>query len=165
MTKPLRIFIAYAHADAVLRDALENHLATLKRLGHIAAWTDRCILPGDVVVTAIDRALQRANVILLLVSADFLASDYCHGLEVTRALQRWKTGAARVLPVILRPCDWQDSPFGHLLAAPADGKPVTTWRSRDAAWVDVVRSIRSLRTAWVPSQVRPIRPSAKATDR
>jgi hypothetical protein len=149
MTIPLHMFLAYSHTDETMRDALETHLAPSKRLGHIAAWYDRRIAPGDPIDTGVYRNLQHANVILLLVSAPFLASEYCHGVEVELAMQRWKAGAARVLPVILRPCDWQGAPFGRLMAAPRDGKPVSTWRNRDEAWLDVVQSIRSLRDSLI----------------
>lgn len=145
MTKPLHLFISYSHQDQALREALETHLATLKRAGHIATWHDRRITPGAVIDKTIDRHLERADLILLLVSANFLASEYCCGIEVRHAMQRWRAGVARVLPIILRPCDWHDMAFGRLLAAPRDGKPVSTWRNRDAAWLDVVNAIKTLR--------------------
>ena len=89
-------------------------------------WHDRRIAPGQEWAGEIDDALEHADVVLLLVSADFLASDYCYDKEMTRALTRHEQGSARVVPVILRPCDWQSSPFGKLQALPLDGKPVTS---------------------------------------
>lgn len=143
----VHLFISYAHRDQGFRNALEKHLASLKRAGHIATWHDRQILAGDHIEDTIDRNLEVADLVLLLVSADFLASDYCDGVEVRRAMQRWEAGEARVVPVILRPCDWHDTTFGKLLAVPCDGKPVSTWRNRDAAFLDVVQAIKSIRSA------------------
>lgn len=98
---------------------------------------------GDVLGQRIDEQLERADIILLLVSPDFLASDYCHDMEMQRALARHAERSARVIPIILRPCDWQHSPFSHLLAAPTDGKPITRWPDEDEAFLDVVRQIRA----------------------
>jgi hypothetical protein len=137
------LFFSYSHKDEDLRDQLEVHLSMLKREGLIDAWHDRKIPAGDEFDRSIDDKLEAADVILLLVSADFLASAYCFDVEVHRAMQRHQDGSARVIPVILRPCDWHNAPFGQLLAAPKDGKPVTRWTDRDEAFVDVVRQIRA----------------------
>lgn len=137
------LFFSYSHKDEVLRDRLEVHLSALKREGAIAPWHDRRITTGDVLGQQIDEHLERADIILLLVSPDFLASDYCHDVEMQLALARHAEGSARVIPVILRPCDWQHSPFAALLAAPTDGKPITRWPDEDEAFLDVVRQIRA----------------------
>lgn len=137
------LFFSYSHKDEDLRDQLEVHLAMLKREGLIEAWHDRKIPAGDEFDRSIDAKLEEADAILLLVSPDFLASQYCYDVEVQRAMQRHEEGVARVIPVVLRPCDWHNAPFGKLLAAPKDGKPVTRWTDRDEAFVDVVRQIRS----------------------
>jgi hypothetical protein len=138
-----QLFFSYSHKDEDLRDQLETHLAVLKRQGFIGAWHDRRITAGENVGQAISASLEAADVILLLVSADFLASDYCYELEMTRAMARHDEGAATVIPVILRPCDWHDTPFGKLLAAPRDGKPITQWADRDEAFLDVTRAIKA----------------------
>src|SRR6476646_4558301 len=90
----------------------------------------------------IDDHLKSASIILLLVSSDLLASDYCNDIELQCALERDKNGEARVIPVILRPCDWQNSAFSHLQALPKNAKPVTRWSNRDEAWLSVVEGIR-----------------------
>lgn len=138
------LFFSYSHKDEALRDRLELHLSALKREGAISTWHDRRIAAGDVLGQSIDEQLERADIILLLVSPDFIASDYCHDVEMQRALVRHQEGTARVIPVILRPCDWQHTPFGHLLAAPTDGKPITRWPDEDEAFLDVVRQIRAV---------------------
>jgi len=141
--EPVRIFVSYAHEDDALRDELMTHLSLLVRQGLIAPWQDRSIRPGDDWESAIDENLEAADIILLLVSADFMASDYIDSKELRRALERHDAGEARVIPVILRPVDWESSPFGRLQAVPTDAKPVTTWPDRDEAWADVVKSLRS----------------------
>jgi hypothetical protein len=136
------LFFSYAHADENLRDQLENHLYALQRQGVISTWHDRRIAAGTNVGDSIDSNLETAETILLLVSPDFIASDYCYEREMKRALERHENGEARVIPVILRPCDWRDLPFGKLLATPTDGKPITMWPNIDQAFLEVVTSIK-----------------------
>jgi len=139
---PLRLFIAYAREDDELRGRLEKHLSMLTRDGLIAPWHDRKIGPGNEWEGQIDQHLDTADIILLLVSADFLASDYCYDVEATRALGRHAQGSARIVPVILRPADWMHSPLAKLQALPRDGKPVANWANEDEAFLDVVEGIR-----------------------
>lgn len=139
----LDVFFSYSHRDEALRDELEVHLALLRREGAIRAWHDRRIGAGRKWEGEIARHLESANLVLLLISPDFIASDYCFDIEMTRALERHEAGEARVIPVILRPADWQTARFAKLQALPMDGKPVTTWPDRDSAFVDVVRGIRA----------------------
>src|SRR6266567_1985639 len=139
---PVEVFYSYAHKDASWRNELEKHLSLLHRQGLITAWHDRHILPGTDWAQAIDEHLERASVILLLISADFLASDYCYGLEMQRALERHQANEARVIPILLRPVDWNNAPFAYLQALPTGAKPITTWRNRDAAFTDVAAGIR-----------------------
>ena len=136
------LFFSYSHKDEELRDQLEVHLATLKREGAIDVWHDRRIPAGDEIDHQISEALEHADVVLLLVSPDFLASPYCNDVELKRAMQRQESGSARVIPVILRPCDWHGASFGKLAATPKDGKPITRWPDRDEAFLDVVKAIR-----------------------
>ncbi|WP_438011255.1 TIR domain-containing protein [Sorangium sp. So ce321] len=139
--KAIRIFFSYSDKDKVLRDELETHLTLLKREGLLQSWHDRHVAAGDARADHIGRNLEEADVILLLVSADFLDSDYCDK-QMTRALERHYAGQARVIPVILRKTDWQSAPFARLQALPMDGKPVTSWQNGDEAWTDVVKGIR-----------------------
>src|SRR6516165_5669862 len=104
---PLTLFYSYSHEDEILRDQLEKHLRHLQRQGLISAWHDRQILAGETWEHEIDRHLEMASIILLLISPDFLGSDYCYENEMQRALERHERGEARVIPLILRPCDWQ----------------------------------------------------------
>jgi hypothetical protein len=138
------VFYAYAHRDEALRMELEKHLSLLRRQGVIAGWHDRRITAGTEWAVAIDAHIERAQIILLLVSADFLASDYCYDVELRRALTRHEAGEARVIPIILRAVDWQGAPFGTLQALPQDGRPITSWPNQDEAFLDVARGIRTL---------------------
>ncbi len=141
-SEALRLFYSYSHKDDLLREQLETHLKLLQRQGLIQPWHDRRILPGDEWVKAIDDNLNRADIILLLVSADFIASDYCYEIEVKRAMERHEAGEARVIPIILRPVDWRGTPFNKLSWLPQNGEPVTQWRDRDAAWLNVETGIK-----------------------
>ncbi len=143
------IFISYSHKDEFLKEQLDVHLSTLKHQGQIDAWHDRKIKAGDEFDSAISAELNRADVILLLVSPDFLASRYIRDVELKRAMERNKARDARVIPVILQFCDWEGTQFGKLLAAPKDGKPIKSWQDPDEAFLDVVRMIR---TALPPAQ-------------
>jgi len=101
----VRLFFSYSHVDEALRDRLETSLAMLRNEGLIESWHDRRIVAGDEIDAAIDEELEKAEIILLLVSPNFLASRYCYGIEVKRAMDRHKAGSARVIPLILRPAN------------------------------------------------------------
>jgi hypothetical protein len=140
----VELFYSYSHKDERLRERLQTHLSLLKRQGILAEWHDRKIAAGSEWAGQIDEHLNTARVILLLISPDFLASDYCYDLEMTRALERHDAGEARVIPIILRPVDWQGAPFARLQALPKDARPVTQWPSQDAAFTNVAAGIRAV---------------------
>jgi Thermolysin metallopeptidase, alpha-helical domain/Thermolysin metallopeptidase, catalytic domain/TIR domain len=142
-TGPATVFYSYSHRDERLRDVLATHLSLLRREGVISEWHDRRITPGDTWQQSIDENIDRADIILLLVSADFIASDYCWGNEVVQAIGRHASGAAQVIPIIIRPVDWGGAVFGKLQALPENGKPITLWSNRDLAWVNVAKGIRT----------------------
>lgn len=139
---PLKVFISYSHRDEALKEALEVHLSLLKRQQRIQPWQDRQIEAGTEWNQQILAALDAADIILLLISPQFINSEFCFDKEMQRALQRHQHGTARVIPIILRPTDWQDSPFGKLQVLPKDGKPITRWEDRDEAFLNVVQGIR-----------------------
>ncbi len=155
------VLFSYSHADEDLRDRLEKNLTMLKRQGVIETFHDRRIAAGNEVDSSISAELERADVILLLVSTDFLASAYCYDIEMKRALERHELGEARVIPVILRPCEWKEAPFGKLMATPRDGKPVTSFPDLDDAFLQVTQAIRQAVTGGgAAAKVSP--PSARA---
>lgn len=139
---PVRVFYSYAHKDEDLKERLDEHLTILKREGLISAWHDRNISAGEDWAGKIDKHLESAEIILLLISASFMASDYCFDIEMSRALERHGAGQAYVIPIILRPANWQNAPFARLLALPKDGKPVVGWRDRNKAFAEIVEGIR-----------------------
>ena len=140
----IKLFFSYSHKDEALRDTLATHLKLLERQKVIDAWHDRKIGAGAEWKNAIDENLEDADIILLLVSADFLASDYCFDIEVQRAMQKHSEKSAVVIPVLLRPCDTNGAEFMKLQGLPKDFKPVVKWRYRDEAFTDIVKSIRAV---------------------
>lgn len=139
--QPIEIFFSYAHEDEALMDVVRLQLVVRERLGEIVKWHDRMIPAGDAWRSKIDDRIERANVILLFMSPHFLASRYCYEVEGAVALRRHREGTARVIPVVLRACDWTVTPFGELQALPRDAIPITQWPDRDQASLDVARGI------------------------
>ena len=140
----IEVFYSYSHKDEDLRHQLENHLAILRRQEIITDWHYRKISAGKEWEGVIDEHLNRAHIILLLISSDFIASDYCYDVEMQRAMERHEVGEARVIPVILRPVDWQHAPFRRLNALPTGVEAVTLWENQDAAFTDIARGIREV---------------------
>ena len=136
------VFFSYSHADEELRDQLEKQLAMLKWQGVIDTWHDRRIGAGQEIDLTIDEHINTDDIILLLVSPDFISSRYCYEIEMKRAMERHEAGEAIVIPVILRACEWHFAPFGKLMATPLDGKPVTSLPNRDEAFLQVARAVR-----------------------
>jgi hypothetical protein len=142
--REIEVFFSYAHEDKALRDKLASHLKTLQRQGIIRQWHDRKIGAGKEWAGEIDRHLESAQIILLLVSADFIASDYCFDREMKRAMERHRAVKARVIPVILRAVDLDGMPFNQLQSLPRDRIPVTSWRNQDEAFTDIAKGIRAV---------------------
>lgn len=156
-----QVFYSYSHKDAELRERLSIYLAPLARQKKIAEWHDRQIEPGADWENEISSHLESADLILLLVSADFLASEYCFGVEVERALTRLKQGVAKVIPILLRPCLWEESRFSELQIIPRNAKPITSWLSPEEALTDVASEISKLVSASPPLPPDPARPEVR----
>jgi tetratricopeptide (TPR) repeat protein len=144
VAQPVDLFYSYSHRDEGLRVRLEKHLSILRRSGLLRDWHDRRIGAGREWEGKIDEELERADIILLLVSADFIDSDYCWDVEMKRALARHEAGEARVIPIILKPVLWEEAPFGKLQALPRDAKAVTEWPNRETAFKNVAQGIRAV---------------------
>ena len=140
----LRVFVSYSHKDERYRKSLDISLVQLRRDNMISTWHDNKILPGEEWNREIDENLNNADLVLLLISPDFLASDYAYGREMERALERHKSGSAKVIPIILRPSDWLNSRLASLQVLPSRGRAVSSWPNRDNAWLDVVEGLRRL---------------------
>ncbi|MDF7807251.1 toll/interleukin-1 receptor domain-containing protein [Pontiellaceae bacterium B12219] len=138
----VQIFISYCHADDAYRAELEAHLSMLKKNKHVTSWTDRCIVGGEDWSKEISTKLEQAHIILLLISVDFLKSDYCYEVEAKRALERHKAGDSVIIPIVLRHCDWKESPFGRIQGYPKNAHPIKAWSDKDEAWLNVIDGIK-----------------------
>lgn len=139
----LKVFFSYSHADEPLKNELVKHLGILKRQGVISTWDDREIPPGGEWNQLINENLNTADIILLLVSADFIHSEYCWDVEVTTAIQRHEAGEACVIPIILRSVDWDNAPFAQLQSLPKNTLPIKSWNNQDDAFKNVAQGIKS----------------------
>ena len=140
--RALNLFVSYSHADETLKLQLMKHLEPLRRSNLVEAWSDRKLTAGDEWKGAISNKLEKADIILLLVSIDFINSQYCYDLELDRALERHEEKSAVVIPVILRNCLWEHLPFAKLQALPKDGKAVAAALNIDEVLTSVVEGIR-----------------------
>jgi internalin A len=147
--RPIKLFVSYSHKDEQFREQLDTHLKLFERMGLVARWDDRRIPPGAEWKGEVDLNLKTADLILLLVSSDFFASDYAFNIEMREALQRHDAGTARVVPIIVRDCSWDLAPFARLQALPKDGQPVSLWANRDSAWSNVAEELKKMITGGV----------------
>ncbi|MEO0645896.1 MAG: toll/interleukin-1 receptor domain-containing protein [Cyanobacteria bacterium J06650_10] len=138
------VFLSYSHKDEYLRDELAKHLKALNYNNIIASWDDHKIRPGEERDKIILENLNSAQIILLLVSSDYIASNHCCNIEIPIIMDRHNSGTATVIPIILRPCDWQTMPFGSLQALPENAVPVIdhTWQKPDNAFTSITKGIR-----------------------
>ena len=140
----IEIFFSYAHKDEKLMHEVRRQLIVFERQGRILKWHDREIPPGVEWQNEIDERLRKARVFLLFMSPRFIESKYCYQVEGQEALRRHDSMEATVIAVVLRPCEWEDSPFGKLQALPRDAKPVSTWDDLDIASLDVAHGVMSV---------------------
>ncbi len=160
MTK--KVFISYSHKDEEHREQLEVQLAMLKRNGLISIWHDRKILPGEEWKAQINENLESADIIIFLVSPDFLASDYCYDIEVNRAIAKQEEDrTSTIISIIIRPCDWTSTPFSKFQAVPTDGNPITLWSDTDSAWLDALKGITRFINEFSPKTTVLIEESKK----
>lgn len=142
--QPMKVFISYSHKDEAYREELETHIKILSRRGLISVWHDRKIGGGREWKGEIDKNLREADIILLLISADFIASDYCYDVEVDQALQNHENGRSTVVPIIVRTSHLKGSKFMHLQALPTDARAISTWADRDEAFTVVTRGLEGV---------------------
>ncbi len=144
MQIPLKVMLSYAHEDEELKNRLDVHLTALKRSGRIETWSDRKIMPGTEWDSTIKNEMNTADIILLLISADFLASEYIWKIELTKAMERHRNKASVVIPIFLRPCDWKEMPFAVLQGLPKDSVPVTEFEDRELAFLNIATGLRKV---------------------
>lgn len=144
--EPVEIFLSYSHEDEKLKQDLLKHMAILGqgRTGRVIVWHDRDIKAADNWKQQIDTHLASAKIIILLISSDFIASDYCYSIEMEAAMERYEKGEARIVPIIVRPVEWEETPFHKLQALPHNAKAVVKWSIPDEAWVDIVKEIKKI---------------------
>ncbi|MDQ5937359.1 MAG: hypothetical protein QG574_4718 [Cyanobacteriota bacterium erpe_2018_sw_21hr_WHONDRS-SW48-000092_B_bin.40] len=138
----MKAFFSYSHVDEVLRESLERHLTPLKREADLDLWYDRKMTAGSDLNSVISENLLRADIVLFLISSDFLHSHYCYNIEFLSTLERHLRNEVRIIPIIGRTCDWQSTPISKLLVTPQDGKPIDLWPNFDAACFDVIKQVR-----------------------
>jgi hypothetical protein len=139
-----RIFISYAHEDDDLKQELDKHLKVLKRSSKVDVWSDRQLVAGEEWDDSIMSELRQANIILLLISVDFNASDFIWDKELAVAMARHHDGTARVVPIIMRKCSWDGLPYAALQALPRRARPVTDYPDRDVAYTEIAEGIEQL---------------------
>lgn len=142
--KRVKVFLSYSHIDEAFKEKLDVHLAPLKRSEKIETWNDRKLMPGDSFDEEINKHLNEDEVIILLISADFINSDYCYMIELPKALERRKQGEAIVIPIILRPCLWKETPLKNIQMLPKDAKPVSKYSDEDDAYLEIAESINDI---------------------
>jgi len=147
MQKPesVDIFLLYSHEDEEMKKEFLKHMAILRRTGRALVWHDRDIEGGEEIHKQVDAHLAAANIILMLISASFIASDYCYSEKMQDAMKRHERGTAKVVPIIIKPVDWQETPFHKPQALPRElKKPISMCANQDEAWLEVVQRIREI---------------------
>jgi len=140
----MKAFISYSHIDERYVQRLHTHLAQMKRDGLIDTWYDREISAGTNLNQEISRHLKESNVFIAVTSPDFLDSEYCFDIEMSKAIEDHHAGQIRIIPLIVEPCDWLNSPLKDFRATPRDGKPISDWSNINSAYLDIITDLRKL---------------------
>lgn len=143
-TGSIKLFYSYAHEDESYLGELKKHLAMLRNQGVIEEWYDRKLIAINKLDPEILQKIEASDVILFLISSDFLNSKYCYHKELNKSLELQEAGKAYLIAIVVRPVDWEGSPFENFVMLPTDAKPVTIWSNRDEAWTDVAKGIRKV---------------------
>ena len=144
MSKHIDIFIAYAHEDESILAELKTHLSVLERTQNVTVWYDGLVMPGQEWQTTTKEVMQKSQIILLLISADFIASDECYNESMTQALAMHKSGKCTVIPILARACLWQDTPFATLQVLPKNQQPLLSsiWKTAEEPFTQVAENLR-----------------------
>ncbi len=140
----INLFYSYAHEDEASCNEVMQALQLLRSESVINEWYDRQISPGENWRKLISENLARSKIVLLMISPDFLASDYCMGVELKQALDRHWERQCRIVPVIIRDCRWTKTKFGSFQALPTDGKPIAEWGNKTEAFTNIAEGIRAV---------------------
>lgn len=155
MPKPLKTFIIYAREDAAFKNELLRQLAPFAQMGLLEKWDDSHILPGEEWEKSIEKALEASQIVLMLVSADSLFSDFIQRKELRKALEQKREGITRVIPILVRDCLYDMAEGIHELQmlplhpvsrslTPVDDLAI--WGSRASAWATALRQLREVVT-------------------
>lgn len=144
MNKKVKVFLSYSHVDEKYKEELDKHFAALKRSDKVETWNDRKLLPGCKLDDDIKKHLGEDDIIILLISSDFIASDYCYNIEMCKAIERSQNQECIVIPIIVRPCLWTETPLKDILALPKDGKPISQYADSDEAYLEVVSAVNKM---------------------
>ncbi|ANL35138.1 toll/interleukin-1 receptor domain-containing protein [Rhizobium phaseoli] len=152
-------FISYSHADSKHLDRLHKHMAQLLRDEVFETWSDHAIVAGSKLDNEVFAALRSSQVFIALISPDYLASNYCYDKEFEEAQKMEADGKLHIVPVIVEPCDWLNSPFSKLMALPKDGKPISEWTNENVAYLNIIQGLRAVATSthkrtWSPLDER-----------
>lgn len=140
----MKVFISYSHNDEQMLLKLHTHLSQLKREGKLLSWTDEQILVGENLNDSISHNLNSSQIFIALLSPDYIASNYCYEKEFQTALNMQQEGKLIIIPIILEPCDWLNTPFKDFKGLPKDGKPISDWQNANTAFLDVIQNLRKL---------------------
>ena len=148
MSVPLEVFCCYAREDQEMLKHLKKHLMPLQRSGQITVWSDTNLNAGVEWEKELHRHLESADIVLLLISPDFMNSDYCYSTEMKHAIERHDQGNVAVIPILLRATLWRDAPFAKLQILPRDARPV-----RDRSWFDIDEAFNSITETDRPGRI------------
>jgi hypothetical protein len=150
LSDPLRIYYSYSQSDmdSEFLEMLDNHLSLLEKNGIIESWHKKKLLPGDLLSKEVDQHFEKANIILSLISIEYLSQDYNFDIEIKRAMERHACGHVKLIPILLRPVDWQATPFAKIKPLPNNGKPISLWSDKEEAFAEVAMGIRSIVENW-----------------
>lgn len=144
MIKKMKVFLSYSHADEKYKEELDKHFAALKRSDKVETWNDREMAAGTRFDDDIKNHLNQDDIIILLISSDFIASDYCYNIEMQKAIERANNNECKVIPIIVRPCLWTETPIKDILSLPKDGKPISKYEDRDEAYLEIVSAVNNM---------------------
>lgn len=150
----VKVFCSYSHEDENLKNAFETHLSPLEKSGLITQWNDRKIPAGSSWTQEISDNLSNADIIILLISPSFVASEYCYSQEMLKAVDLHESKQAVTIPVFIRPCLFESLPFSKIQGLPKDAKPITTWQVQDEGWIDVIKGVQSACHSILESKAR-----------
>ncbi|RML69891.1 Toll-interleukin receptor [Pseudomonas syringae pv. syringae] len=142
MTTAVKVFVSYSHLDKSYLDSFERCLSNMRRHNEISTWTDKDVTAGEEWRNKIERNLEEAEIIILLISPDFMHSGYCYDVEMGKALQHHREKKAKVIPVYIRATDVKGSIIAELQGLPEDRRPINQWDDKDGAWKNVVEGLR-----------------------